>query len=332
MKNRNTCLDFLRGLLCISIVLIHIPFPGTLGKVLSIGNMVAVPFFFMTSGYYAWENGRNSDEVLKRRALKMIKILVEMFILYGGYCLVISIHYNNLEEWVEKYFNLHSLRSILLFNNYDIIRGGQFWFFPVLIECYILLWVVEKWEKRNLIYKWIPLFLLGYYGWNCLVDLYLAAYDSKIGSIFIFSGWPFFILGNYFAFHFEVKNRIPNGVLLIGIATEIGYSLLSAFGVWGNIYIFRFIVILGTASLFLIGVKNSQMSMCKLIEKLGRRYSMYVYLFHILVMFILQYFLNHWGLSDKSWVGYFMPIAVVCISIMGGIMCEQLKRIKRNTQ
>ena len=49
--NKNYTLYFFEGLACLLVVLIHAPFPGTLGIIFSSAGRFAVPFFFMISGF-----------------------------------------------------------------------------------------------------------------------------------------------------------------------------------------------------------------------------------------------------------------------------------------
>ena len=52
MKQYNYCLDFVKGLACIFVVLMHCEFPGVTGVAVQAISRFCVPFFFMVSGYF----------------------------------------------------------------------------------------------------------------------------------------------------------------------------------------------------------------------------------------------------------------------------------------
>ena len=52
VKNRNEGIDMLRMVCAFFIVCIHIPFPGGVGSYIKAVSRIAVPIFFMISGYY----------------------------------------------------------------------------------------------------------------------------------------------------------------------------------------------------------------------------------------------------------------------------------------
>ena len=53
-KKYNYCLDFIKGLACIFVVLMHCEFPGLLGTAVQAVSRFCVPLFFMVSGYFCF--------------------------------------------------------------------------------------------------------------------------------------------------------------------------------------------------------------------------------------------------------------------------------------
>ena len=53
MKEENRLLNVLKGIACLLVVFIHVPFPGVFGRNIAKIGDVAVPFFFLISGWYA---------------------------------------------------------------------------------------------------------------------------------------------------------------------------------------------------------------------------------------------------------------------------------------
>ena len=48
-------INMLKGIACIIVVFLHVPFPGLLGKLISFELNFSVPIFFMISGFFAFK-------------------------------------------------------------------------------------------------------------------------------------------------------------------------------------------------------------------------------------------------------------------------------------
>lgn len=68
-SDTNHCLDCIKGIACICVVFIHVHFPGWFGEIVWRLSQFAVPIFFITSGYFAYNC---TNEILKRRAKRML--------------------------------------------------------------------------------------------------------------------------------------------------------------------------------------------------------------------------------------------------------------------
>lgn len=54
-KEYNYCLDYIKGIACIFVVLMHCEFPGILGIAVQAVSRFCVPLFFMVSGYFCYK-------------------------------------------------------------------------------------------------------------------------------------------------------------------------------------------------------------------------------------------------------------------------------------
>ena len=52
MQTRNTGIDILRFICAFLVVCIHAPFPGIIGGCVKAVSRIAVPIFFMSTGYF----------------------------------------------------------------------------------------------------------------------------------------------------------------------------------------------------------------------------------------------------------------------------------------
>ncbi len=137
-KKYNYCLDFINGIACILVVLIHCKFPGILGLSVQAVARFAVPLFFMVSGYYCYrrdsDGGVSDIHSVKRKILHVANIT---FIGYLFYCLFFLV-----ENWLIHAnhtfdFSLRHVLKVIVFNVPSNVPP-HFWFLFALIEVYIL--------------------------------------------------------------------------------------------------------------------------------------------------------------------------------------------------
>ena len=323
--NRIKSFDFLKGIACFAVVMIHVPFPYPLNIFCGFYNHMAVPTFFLIAGYFAYKGDSVKCSIhLWKQAKNIFKIIISMFLLYGFYTVSLAIIQGRFTEWVEQYINIKTVRSILLFNNYDIIAGGQFWFLPVLLECYFLMMIINRYNAYRYIYKLLPFLILLYLLYMYLVDKYLISIDSKIGSFFLFNGFPLFSFGNYVAYKKQKNEEYKNNIVLLifFMIIEVLYFITSFID--KGTEILRYVSIFGLISVFIFASNNVK-SINRVVETIGEKYSMYVYLLHILVFLITKKVINHFGYMDAVIPQFFYPIASFIIPIVMGIIIEKKK-------
>lgn len=66
VAKKNRCLNVLKGVACIGVVLIHIQFPGVTGLVVEKLSRFAVPLFLIIAGFYAYSC---DESVVKKRPI-----------------------------------------------------------------------------------------------------------------------------------------------------------------------------------------------------------------------------------------------------------------------
>ena len=75
-KGKNRSLNILKFICATLVVFIHCKFPGEFGKIIENYGRIAVPIFFMISGYFVYNNIRS----------KVFKKFKRIFILLLGAC------------------------------------------------------------------------------------------------------------------------------------------------------------------------------------------------------------------------------------------------------
>ncbi len=80
VQTRNYTLDVMKLISSFFIVFIHVPFHGIAGEVIRSISRFAVPVFFMTSGFFSYEN---DTQTILRRIKKLAGILIFASCLYN---------------------------------------------------------------------------------------------------------------------------------------------------------------------------------------------------------------------------------------------------------
>lgn len=63
-KGKSEALYFLKGLACLSVVIIHCTFPTKVGEMFTALCCYAVPVFYLTAGYYTY--GASAEKIKSR--------------------------------------------------------------------------------------------------------------------------------------------------------------------------------------------------------------------------------------------------------------------------
>ena len=114
LPGRNNGLDFLR-LVCIFLVLcIHFPFQNESWILWVNVGRIAVPFFFMLTGYHYRHLIEKNRQ--KQQIIKTLKIFVVSLLICGSYGLIRACFTNGMTEYLS-HFTWNNFRDLILFNN-----------------------------------------------------------------------------------------------------------------------------------------------------------------------------------------------------------------------
>ena len=130
---RNQNIDFFKGIACILIVFIHVPFPSFFGNyIIKPIARFTVPFFFMVSGYFLYHS--NYTVVSKNMPKKIKRILlfaIISFVVYFIWALILNVIVwgISITEFIRVNFSLRKVVFFLCFNLRDISGlGGMAWY------------------------------------------------------------------------------------------------------------------------------------------------------------------------------------------------------------
>lgn len=328
-KEYNYCLDFIKGIACIFVVLMHCEFPGMLGILTQTVSRFCVPLFFMVSGYFCFKPGCLQKVEEKDRALILGKIkhifgiTLRACLFYTVFSLIMfSLGY-------EKVWTV-SLRKIIYWitMNQPGWAGvaGQYWFLFALLYTYVLYGVVLKLKLIRQAY-WLAGALFVVYvilAQGChLAGIHVM---NMVYRNWLIEGFPYFMLGHWIH-HYQERLRLDNRIVLpvIFISTLLciveRYTIGRDFGV-------NIVTIPQVFFLFLYAINNPTEHE-GLIQTIGKRYSMFVYIIHPAVWHALEFAFQNIGIGDNRMALYSLPVLVVVLTLcLSHLVYTVNKRIK----
>lgn len=287
MKEKNNCLNFMKGIACILIVYLHMGFPEPVGSVISVISKMSVQLFFMISGYFAWygsnDMGLKKIPAKVKHTITMIGWAVAFSTLY--YLVVTSIKigpYEAICDWISV-IGLKGIFKLAVLTATSHIPGwGVLWFLFSLLYCYIVYAVVLKLKWTRLAHIMIIPILL----FHLCVRYFFVLRGVSFGSVYfqnwLLNGIPFFFLGNWLhAHHDAVVSRFSNCKLLI--ACFIGIIMANIEAQVVGYMSFYFGTILQVVSLFIFALRNPEKKICGWIAKIGEKDCFFVYIAHPIV-------------------------------------------------
>ena len=220
--------------------------------------------------------------------------------------------------------NVRSVVKFLVLNDTTMFDGGHLWFLLALLYCYIALYIIGRFQLMKFTYPVIAIaFVLRIFAVSCG--------NWHYSQNFWVDGFPYFFLGYYLREHSERYAKVKSN-LCVGLA--IGGFLFSEIANMGGVFLFRLNIyeigtILMAISLFVYAIKNPEIGKNSFLEKIGRNYSMFVYIVHVIV---LQAITDYEGIILKSiptWYLWIKPILVVCLTLLLAMLFDKRKGVYR---
>ena len=304
-KKRNVNIDLLKLIACILIVGMHSIKPklGALNYCISIFSTVAIPCFFMVSGYLQFGKNVITSYII-RKITKIVIVCLSWELLHSLAEFVV------LGEW-------GGIRNILSSLILDFIQQGlffHFWFLGAMIILYCLLPILQKCKETNpklFIFIFISSFALCVVINACQFIVGTAFLNSVIQTFRIWIWIFYFILGSVIAKQeLLIRKYFGNRhallfALLFASAIEVlvfHYYLckLCIGKIWMNDAYYGSISVITATMLMFVCILCADLH--EGIERIAKFYSgltMGIYIFHpfifpILIKFIPLFAENQW--------------------------------------
>ena len=313
-SQKNHLINFVKGVAALGVVLVHFQFPGVLGKVLCSIGVCGVVFFFLVSGYYAFDA---DDDAACRKLMKRFKrnLLITLIAVavYAVYTVIEQLALGTFGVWLEHFKNPWLLPRMIVMGDFEFIHGDPLWFMPALLYSYLILYVLHKTKISRYAYIALPLLLLLRIGTETYTNSFGA--DWHLSGNFLVGGLPIMLLGHYIG---SEKNRFSK----IPLYLTASYTVFSAalMFITVNIPVFGIDVsqifkIWCAVEVFLLTLRLPEKRGVPCIERIGEKYSLYIYLSHYLIGTLICVFLEKAGapLWIRSWI---LPVVVILVSVL----------------
>lgn len=320
-KKKNHTLNILKAVCAILIVFNHCKFPGEFGRLIENYGRIAVPIFFLISGYYVYNNIRS----------KVFKKFKRIFILLVGACLfwflfnVIRfaiIDKVELIYYLRKFIQWKTLLRFFIFNENFI--WGHLCFLNALCYCYLIQFFLKKYNLENFkIEKIISIFLLVGY---LLINAFII--DEELTNIylirnFLFVGIPFFFIGKNLRKNQIAENKSLKKMALMVIILVITLTI-EIFLYKSELYISS---ILLSIYLFMICIKRPNISN-KYMEFIGDKLALYIYILHPAIKYIILYIYDYLNIQKGIFMWVYPIISLVVVIIISYLIYISNQKIK----
>ena len=329
-KIKNQSIECCRLIASFFVVFGHCKFPGVLGEILDCMARYTVPFFFMVSGYFAYQAG---PKVMKRRFWALVKLTVTGVALYALWEVikVVVIEHNSLQTWLKWKFSFYSFMQSFLINESSLVVVHM-WYLAAAIVCHGILWAYACWaEGEKIDYK--PLYIVCV----CLFAIHLLLSSVATAAGFAvphqtyrnawFYGMPMIAMGIFIREYYDkiMSAYSLNGKkLVILVVVGILLSLMQWYGT-GKVEV-PLATILESVALMLLMLSAPIVTENRLLSRAIASFgslSVYIYISHVFwrdiyLMHLMKYALRFGEKAET----YLYPIVVLGISVATGIVWE----------
>lgn len=324
-------INFMKFICAILVIVIHTnPFIGISEGlnyfVVNILSRIAVPFYFICSGYFFYSKLNLTDyEVRKYKLSKYIGNLINIYLLWT----MIYFLFNFKSYFIEQGY----IKGSLIFIRNFLFIGTQFhlWYLVALFTAVLLIiFLYQKYGYKILIVLSIVMYtfllLIGpYYGIivntpiKKIADLCSYILGTPWNSFFM--GFPFIVVGMSIK-RYNLNEKISR-LLLFSIISFIGYSIeviiISKLNISRTSSISILLLIL-TASIFIyiINLENKivKINLITKYSNIFKELSLLIYLVHGLFLVILPPIYTMIGISNLEFLSMINFILVTVCSIL----------------
>lgn len=339
VKKRNNLIDALKCLACLAVVFLHFPTEEYGRRFVFLQTAIGrcgVPLFFMISGYFfSLKSKEKQQQGFLLGALRMaIYYVIYEVLLYFIDVLV------QLLMGREKIFNDIELGGkniikFLLCN--EPFYADHLWYILAYMYCLLIFYFAIKFRHgTKVIAVLTPFLLAGYHLLGRYSQIFLnRSFDECFARNYFFAAIPMFAIG-YFLNRIKAPSKTEGGMIVFIIVAflclhfeSMSFFRTSFIDGGRNNYLFN--LILAFLIIKLVTTTDKNISTDNPLAVIGRKYSLYIYLFQYAVSRILKVFIYYtedyyFGRFFKNLYGFSKPLMIFFFSLLLAIAAYSVER------
>lgn len=327
MNKRNHFLDFWKYIAAIGVILVHIPFPGPIGKSLAATGSGGVCLFAVISGYACFGDSKEASEKILRRLKRISLITAVTLAIYVIFSFFLMSSIGQSELWIRGFSDPRSYLRMIVLGDFEFFYAAFLWYMIALIYCYIIFYFLIRYNKTKIIYILLPVTVIL----RIAAGIYISTpgADWHIRNNFLAGVLPMMCVGYALAEHKSKIEKLSMEFLITGTVLSAAVMFASASFRINGLDLSQPFIMLFTTVLFMTGIRRPESHIIKPVAYLGQKDSLYIYLFHVIVILVLRNIINSFPLSADT-IRILLPI----LSIIGSVLFARLlsvtvSRVKR---
>lgn len=321
----NNALNIFKGIACIFVVFMHCEFPGDCGTFIQCVGRFAVPFFFSISGYFCYYPSKDRfGQKFSHKLHHIVRITLISSVVYFIWAVLKSVLISNPSSIFD--FLFIKITKFLIFNEPFFI-SGHLWFLFALLYSYFLMYIVYKYIGLNSILTKVlaGVLLFTYFAVSYGFHLYGVKIPNCVYRNFLLEGFPLMLLGYYIHENqLKIISKITKIRILLLLSSGVILSVVERV-VLGRDFGMHIGSILILVSLLFLSIKYSGTNRWKIFRILGEKYSLWVYVMHILIWNALYCMAKILHIADSNVYLWMQPIIVVIATIISGMIFYKIK-------
>lgn len=320
MNNRNANVDLLRLFCCVLVVLLHKGDNFEHYNFIASFSRVAVPLFFMITGFYYDEIVEKNKE--KKQISKIVKMIVFANLVYVFYYLL-----NNNGNYLIDRINIEELLKLVLFNQNPI--EGSLWYLNAMLYLLMFVYLLNKLNILEPVLKVSFIFLILYLIFGSSYSLLIVGreFSACYHRNFLLTGLPFFSFG-YFnkkkIISFNKQSSLITAFIFSVALLIIECCVLNKHGIdyqYNEMFISTPILCISIFEIFnSIKVKHTLFS---ILAKIGQKHSANIYMFANLISSVIKPII----IKNEFLYKNFRPLLVFVFSLLFSIFINRIKKI-----
>lgn len=320
-------IDALKLICALLVIHVHAAYPGTFGVYTKALSRIAVPVFFMISGFFFHDH--ESDAFILRQLKKMLSLFLFANLVYFCWNILFAlIQGNSPLAQIRGYLTPAALVKLFLFQDSPIAR--HLWYLGASAMAWCIILLARKLHCYPVLCRFWPILLI--------VNLAFGIYAPVLLGIQIpptlvrsgyFTGLPFIMMGRFLrskeAFlkaHFSTAKLLLLTALCACAAIGEKYLLLTFCGDPEGDTCFT-TILLAAALFLLFAIPSRQGAVTDKLAAWGKKLSLPMYLYHILFVNLLLH-LAHTTPAGNVILTIF-PIAVALATMVFSAAIQALR-------